>query len=664
MSTWSAKLSAVQQRLDAFDPDAHIEEDDGGAHIILQILQDTCAIVRDADTNTADDLKDIVEKARYIIERGIAVSYGEADLYEFMPSFAHDDDAAPVVSDTLGNINQGIMDAMTPFFRDFLPRITGNYTKIPPLPGPGRWDCSIQPHASTTRLSRFRSGISISTTEATPLANIIYQARCEIYDEGTCLPNDMALSPNSLCLAISAAGGWKNRDPVVHYLLDQAEGESMLPAKSFKPGLSEVAYTMALDEDRKLIFVADSQRVKSFQWESVGRTELDDSKLKGMSTLNSVGCRGPVAVLPNGRLVRAGKGRALVWEIDKLETHGADGNKRIGDGTLDAEGSWRDNDDGDEIELSMGSKPHTTVEFADQSLSPGTWHLHKPSGHMLCGENGLRDNSYSCVLLDLEHGGKTVTRYLGHGGDVECFSTSDGDPNTFVTAGSDGYARLFDIRHPLPVVTYDPPGSREEFCPSIVFVHPDGIPTIFTGGQNSQAIKMWDVRARAVVYDLSTGNNAVVSMAWDSKRSSLWAATECGYMDRLGYTHDYRHANVPAWAEWDAQPTEEDIRMEEAAAAEAHDEDDEGETDDEYTMRDDDDDETAFNKLLAKLHRSEDDDDDEDRCWPKKAYHRENYYGYCFDAGDHRLFQYKFKADSDPKQLPVYGDATIRQSFY
>jgi hypothetical protein len=31
------------------------------------------------------------------------------------------------------------------------------------------------------------------------------------------------------------------------------------------------------------------------------------------------------------------------------------------------------------------------------------------------------------------------------------------------------------------------------------------------------------------------------------------------------------------------------------------------------------------------------DDEDDNMCWPKRAYHSENYYGHVFDAGEHRL---------------------------
>lgn len=54
------------------------------------------------------------------------------------------------------------------------------------------------------------------------------------------------------------------------------------------------------------------------------------------------------------------------------------------------------------------------------------------------------------------------------------------------------------------------------------------------GGDSSQCIKIWDIRACASVYELATGNNAVNSMAWDASNNTLYASTECPNMDRQG----------------------------------------------------------------------------------------------------------------------------------
>jgi len=99
-----------------------------------------------------------------------------------------------------------------------------------------------------------------------------------------------------------------------------------------------------------------------------------------------------------------------------------------------------------------------------------------------------------------------------------------------------------------------------------------------------------------MVYELSTGNNSVQSLAWDDANDTLYAATECFWVDRMGYRHDYRELHQPRKS--GAKSTDED------------DEEDEDEDDEEWG---------------------------EDRAWPSDASHSENAFGIPHDAGEHRL---------------------------
>ncbi|CCL98790.1 uncharacterized protein FIBRA_00795 [Fibroporia radiculosa] len=388
-----------------------------------------------------------------------------------------------------------------------------------------------------------------------------------------------------------------------------------------------------MDEERKLMLVGDDDRVKSFSWESV---TPDGSRLgnpKPVHTLKASSHRGPIAILPNGRILRAGPGSALMWVIDDLEIHGPN-RARIGRGKYSTRDSWRDNDD-DSIELSNGSQPHGTVSFSETTLRPSMWRLHRPSGGMLFAEWNLSIKKYSCGLLDLEHGGRIATRFIGFGGFISDMSISDANLNLFATSCSDGYARLFDVRHPLPAVTLNA-GSQADIYSA---AYPDGIPTVFTGGHKIQQIRMWDIRAGAIVYELATGNNEVTSLAWDPKHASLYASMECPGIDRIGYHHDCRVARVPKWGVLHPQP--------------------ESPTSNNPTRNKNDDD--------SDSEQDEDEDEDEDelgRCWPDRSYHDENYFRYCFDAGDHRLYRFAFKPNADPLKLPEYGQATLDQGYW
>ena len=124
----------------------------------------------------------------------------------------------------------------------------------------------------------------------------------------------------------------------------------------------------------------------------------------------------------------------------------------------------------------------------------------------------------------------------------------------------------------------------------------------------TEAITLWDVRARAAVYDLATGNNCVSGMVWNDERNELYAATYCQYLGTDGSHLDYARARIPA-ADRAASRNDED-------------------GDEDEVLDDDDDD-------------YEDESDEEygdfEQAWPKKAFHEETYFGHIFDSGDSRI---------------------------
>ena len=312
-----------------------------------------------------------------------------------------------------------------------------------------------------------------------PLAHAIYQARVQLTVDSTIpsIPFEMSLSSGGTILTSASRSRWKAREPALHYYILNDQSANFLEGVTMDPGLSGVPHYVTTDESRKLVFLADGGRIKSFSFATDATGKVPQT-LPNVHTMNAqCGCAGPLAVLPNGRIARAGAGRVTIWNLDTLEMHQDAPRKLIGEGTLSLDGSSRT--DPSAVELSTGSPPDAVVELAsDPAFFPAVWHFHAPSGHLLCGEHAERSGGYACMSVDLEHGGRRVARYLGHGGEVKRMTTSAGDPNLFATAGSDGYARLFDVRRPLPVLTFNT-GLQREACKDVVLVHPDGIPSEF-----------------------------------------------------------------------------------------------------------------------------------------------------------------------------------------
>ncbi|KAI0368806.1 hypothetical protein BV20DRAFT_998200 [Pilatotrama ljubarskyi] len=688
--TWFNQLDALAFRLDlhkaAPQPENRRDEQKHDKEF-FKTLRYICDVVRDADNANSPDLPTVIERAQALLNDALNWGYEEAYLHH-IPSFADSPDT-PLVEDSFKMCGSDITESFMLFYTKYLypgaPR-----PKLPAFAKTPSWKTSPRPHPYTTRLSRFREGVPSPASDATPLAQLIYQARAELTAHAINNPCAMDLSSGGSILAMAGAGGYKERDPVLRYILLDGPDRDSLGGATIDPGLSNVARYLATDEERKLVFLADEDRIKSFSW-APGADRKVPKRLPNVHTMNSLrDFDGPLALLPNGRVARTGNGQAALWTLDALETHqDRPAGALIGEGKLNTDNSWRTAGD-PRIEMSSGTKPHAVVPFADMpEYAPTTLHWHAPSGRLLCGERGSSSRTYECVAIDLEHGGKRVARYLGHAQDVDHIRTSEGDPNVFVTAGSDGYARVFDVRAPLPVLTFDS-GLQSEACADVAFVHPDGIPTLFTGGERTEQIKVWDVRGKAVVHELSTGNNAVVGMAWDPRRAALFVATESRRVNRMGEHKGYRRARIPRWATWDAveeeakalkerkdlhtataggegagEPrgaAEEQLAEREGAAgteryadgnkamasAEAEAEGEEDEMDDEEEDREGGADEESDEEDRDSI----DEDYSEEKRWPTSSYHKENFFGYAYDAGMHTLMRWQYKAEPDLLELP------------
>ena len=328
------------------------------------------------------------------------------------------------------------------------------------------WSREQQPHVQSNILSRFREAIYFPASDVHPTASIVWQARCEIDNDVLHDSSKLILSKDGTFMAMAASGGYKRRDPKVVYW--PALHES-LEHKAIVPPLAHQVHDIVLDNDRQLFFITDYDRIKSYSFAS-------ETRNKATHTLNSGKHHGPLAVLPNSRIIKAGVGSALAWNLSRLETHYDDSTefRKIGEGSYQGfKDSWREPGCGKE--LSTGSSPHVTITFTDPEFAPEVWEYHVPSGYMLCGEDSDHRQRFETVALDLEHGGTVVTRYIGHGDSINTFSCSGEDPNSFLTSCDDGYVRLFDLRDQFPVLTIDIE-RHSSMCKSAIYTHLDGIP--------------------------------------------------------------------------------------------------------------------------------------------------------------------------------------------
>ncbi|CDO74500.1 hypothetical protein BN946_scf184979.g55 [Trametes cinnabarina] len=621
---------------------------------ICKTLQTICKVVREEEESNAHQMPGVVEGAHRLLEA--CLQYAHNNLGEANPptTFAHSEDE-PWIDDVMENAGSDIVDEFVCLYTKALK--PGSATpKLPSFTQIHPWTRSPHPHPLTTRLSRFRPNIIPTASLSTPQALFIAEGRAQLSTDLIPRTRAMAVSSGGSILALASGSGWKAREPALHYYLLSTQSDNCLEGVSMDPGLSAVPRFVEADEEHQLVFLADDDRVKSFSFGPGG----SGSRLANVHIMNSDRVYdGPIAVLPNGRVARAGRGQTALWDIAQLETHQCYPSSLIGGSRVNTDNSWREQRC-PSIEISSGSKPHAVVAFADDpSYAPTTWHLHSPTGHMLCGERAVLGAGHGCVALDFEHGGRRAARYLGHGGDVVRITTSPGDPHMFATAASDGYARMFDVRRPLPVLTVET-SIQHEGCADVVLVHPDGIPTLFTGGDRTQQVKMWDIRERECVYELSAGNNSVSAMAWDDAHASLYIATECPYVNKLGERVGYRRARIPAWATWGSVEKHYKAYVAGTSAsglaphivgssASSASNASSGVPKDGKSTRgyyDSDSEDDASDEEIDEAYSA-------DMRWPEKCFHKENYFGYAYDAGEHMLFRWHFKEQPDITQLPA-----------
>ncbi|QRV83106.1 ribosomal L44 domain protein [Ceratobasidium sp. AG-Ba] len=566
----------------------------GSEKSYLKNLVGVCELVRGELEKDSPYLPELLEEAQAVLESGVSHA-----PFKFMPSWAHEKDKYPLIEDPPEQKPVELTDSqirmLTLAFPDRFTMSADELVDEVKEMNSSPWTKKTQRHPKSSPLARFRPKLPPLTYDS-PNAMCVVDACCEIQSTRTATPHGLNISRNGSCLALNVATGSDNRAPGLYYRFLQAESCYHF----FQPGLARVASHIALDDDRRLLFVGDKHRIKSYAWAD---PESDDyvfiPNLHPTHTLNSQHARGPMVALPNGTVIRAGEGEASVWNIDALKTHGKTGRNIVGkqDNRIYEHARRHDKS---QIEPSTGSSRSSCIQFGNPSLSVTGWEPLVQAPSTMLSYSGKSD----CLTLDLEHGGSIAARYLGHGGTISDISLSADAPQKFLTGCNDGYARLFDLRMPFPVLTFDA-GQRQEVCAAVALAHPGGIPIAFTGAKKSEQIKLWDLRARTIVYELATGNNQVESLVWSSYGSCLYAATSCQYDERWEYHSIDRQGKRKRSNEDENEYSEDPLN---------------------YTF-----------------------------VWPKEAYHHENYFGYAFHAGEHQMYCYNFMRDPGPLRFRGMG---------
>eukprot|EP00761_Pharyngomonas_kirbyi_P004538 gb/GECH01004543.1/.p1 GENE.gb/GECH01004543.1/~~gb/GECH01004543.1/.p1 ORF type:complete len:304 (+),score=69.05 gb/GECH01004543.1/:1-912(+) len=233
------------------------------------------------------------------------------------------------------------------------------------------------------------------------------------------------------------------------------------------------------------------------------------------------------------------------------------------------------------IEFTRGQDPHIQLDIDEPCLNYQS--IASPM-YSLSTNTLLMASLLQPFIYDI-NAEKVVDIYLSHGADIEDLKVSS-DLGMFATASRDTTCKLWDPRQSTAAYTLQG-HSKPAFACGIASVN--GVPFAWSGGSD-ESIKCYDLRMKTVLYELSTGNNTVHSLHFHPATQSIFAQTECLYIDRLGRKH---YSDGPG--------------------------------------------------LMGAMS------DEEEEDWPQAAFHRNTDFDVDWDAGDHQLLQYQYHTEMEFK---------------
>ena len=96
--SWLVQIENLQEEIESLGPSD--DDHDGAGKELVRVLTRVCEVVRDAESKDAPNIDAIVQNAQNAIDSGVDKAYGASELFDFLPSFAHTDEA-PLIEDSL-----------------------------------------------------------------------------------------------------------------------------------------------------------------------------------------------------------------------------------------------------------------------------------------------------------------------------------------------------------------------------------------------------------------------------------------------------------------------------------------------------------------------------------------------------------------------------------
>ncbi|KAG8682125.1 hypothetical protein FRC08_015179, partial [Ceratobasidium sp. 394] len=161
-----SRIASLDQQLDGFVKKGPKKEKGKTKKEFLKIFRDTCALVREEVANQSPHIQELVEAAQQILDKGVDHAYGDSDMFDFMPSWAHDNAAGQrLVKDT----NEAHLSINVVRQLDRILKLPSGSRGMDDMPGP--WNDSVKRHPKSSPLARHRPKLpALTPTAANPIA--------------------------------------------------------------------------------------------------------------------------------------------------------------------------------------------------------------------------------------------------------------------------------------------------------------------------------------------------------------------------------------------------------------------------------------------------------------------------------------------------------------
>eukprot|EP01083_Nonionella_stella_P047140 126195_1 len=375
------------------------------------------------------------------------------------------------------------------------------------------------------------------------------------WESGFSVGSDYSIDCAGDLFAVTGGSGWKYRDPVFcNYWIDPASNEAQVVTGG-NMGFSSPGWMVFCDTIHSRFWNSGDHRVKC-------TLPVENGKLK-RNEKEALRCEYilDISAIPgnNKRLFTtqdhvfvysSRKGAFFQWTLNNLNKHKTDYCVEAGDcgdddddipdvdehGIETVKSDIMENTSSDlefvKVEVSGGQKYENVFAFKEFAGTHSSI-----SGSIDDGDVSNMFLSDDNVIYSYDMNQQTANGILlGHHSDVFMpFRQHLLDKHMLISYDY-GIVKVWDTRTCSAEISIKGSGSDEVNC-GIGF-DICGHPFVVCGGRD-ECVTVWDIRKvntenNAALYEITTGNNMVCDMTWHKASKSLFVATECLYIDRLG----------------------------------------------------------------------------------------------------------------------------------